>query len=145
MPNEDAQDLRIDGILGDDEDLDFDEAVAVFFKHLKANLQLPCEVTGIEDFRWEEPYVMGGWDQDEYKQLTKTQPSFDDRYELLEIRPEGWSEWMLFQGEDIAAHVRRISDGKEFILGLAELKAKGKKTPNFHLIDDYGVWFVNSR
>ena len=28
------------------------------FEHLKANLQLPCEVTGTEDFRWEEPYVL---------------------------------------------------------------------------------------
>jgi len=145
MPDKDAQDLRIEAILGDDQDLDFDEAVAVFFKHLKANLQLPCEVTGIEDFRWEEPYVLGGWDQDEYEQLKKTQPSYEDHYELLEIRAEGWSEWMMFYGEDIAAHVRRMSDGKEFILGLSELEATDKKSPNHQLIDDYAVWFVNSR
>ena len=145
MPDKDAQDLRIEAILGDDEDLSFDEAVAVFFKHLQANLQLPCEVTGIEDFRWEEPYVLGGWDQDEYEQLKKTRPSYEDHYELLEIRPEGWSEWMMFHGEDIAGHVRRTSDGEEFILGLAELEAADKKSPNYQFIDDYAVWFVNSR
>jgi len=145
MPDRDAQDLRIEAILGDEEDLGFDEAVAVFLKHLKANLELPCEVTGIEDFRWEEPYVLGGWDEQEYEQLKKTRPSYEDHYELLEIRPEGWSEWMMFHGEDIAAHVRRMSDGKEFILGLAELEATDKKSLNYQLIDDYAVWFVNSR
>jgi len=145
MPDKNAQDLRIETILGDDEDLNFDEAAAAFFKHLKANLQLPCEVTGIEDFRWEEPYVLGGWDQDEYEQLKKTQPSYEDHYELLEIRPEGWSEWMMFYEEDIAAHVRRMSDGKEFILGLAELEATDKKSPDYQLINDYAVWLINSR
>lgn len=145
MPDEDAQDLRIEAILGDEEEMGFDEVVTVFFKHLKANLQLPCEVTGIEDFRWEEPYVFGGCDQHEYRRLKKTRPSYADHYELLEIRPEGWSEWMMFHGEDIAAHVRRISDGKEFILGLAELKAADNTSPNYQLIDDYAVWFVNSR
>ena len=145
MPNEDAQDLRIEAIIGDDEDLDFDQAAAAFYKHLKANLQLPCQVTGIEDFRWEEPYVLGGWDPDEYEQLKKTQPSYRDHYELIEIRPEGCSEWMLFYGDDIPAHVRRTSDGKEFILGLAELEATDKKSQNHQLIDDYAVWLVNSR
>ncbi len=145
MPDKDAQDLRIEAILGDEEDLNFDQAAAALCEHLKANLQLPCEVTGIEDFQWEEPYVFGGWDQDEYKQLKKTQPSYTDHYELLEIRPEGWSEWMMFRGEDIAAHVRRTSDGKEFILGLAELETTDKKSQNHQFIDDYAVWLVNSR
>ena len=139
-----AQNLRIETILGDD-DLNVDEAVAVIFKHLKANLQLPCVVTGIENFRWEEPYVMGIWNLDEYERLKKTQPSYEDYYKLLEIRPEGWSEWMMFHGEDIAARVRRMSEGKKFILGLAELEATDKKSPNYQLIDDYAVWFVNSR
>ena len=48
-----------------------EEAIAAYFKHLKANLQLPCEVTGTEDFRWEELYVIGGWSQQEYERLKK--------------------------------------------------------------------------
>ena len=145
MPNEDDQDSRIEAIIGDDEDVDFDQAAAAFYKHLKANLQLPCQVTGIEDFRWEEPYVLGVWDPDEYEQLKKTQPSYDDHYELIEIRPEGYSEWMMFHDEDIPAHVRRTSDGTEFILGLAELEATDKKSQNRQLLNDYAVWLVNSR
>ena len=80
----------------------------------------------------------------EYKRLKKTQPSYRDRYQLLSIDRDGPSEWMLFW-EDIAAHVRRTSDGKPFVLGLSELKATDKKSDNYRLLDDYGVWFVNNR
>jgi len=109
--------------------MDFDACVSVFFKHLKAHLQLPCQVKGSEDFRWEEPYVFGGWDRREYERLKKTQPSYEDRYELLDIEEGVESEWMLFRCEDIAAHVRRISDGKKFVLGLAELRRRTKSRP----------------
>jgi hypothetical protein len=81
---------------------------------------------------------------DEYKRLKKTQPSYTDKYELLDIK-RGWrSEWMMFE-EDIVAHVRRKSDGEEFDLGLAELRATDKKSSNFQLVDDYAVWLVNNR
>jgi len=53
--------------------------------------------------------------------------------------------WMMFYSEDVAAHVRRRSDGKEFYLGLAEIKAVDKKSINYQLIDDYAVWLVNNR
>ena len=112
--------------------------------HLKAKLQLPCEVTGIEDFQWEEPYIFGAWDQAEYVELKKTQPSYEDRYELVEIGRDGDSEWMIFC-EDIAGRARRISDGKVFVLGLSELEGTDKKSLNHQLIDDYAVWFANSR
>ena len=45
--------------------------------------------------------------------------------------------------KDLAAHVRRISDGKEFRLGLSEIKAVAKGSPNHLLLDDYAIWFVN--
>lgn len=143
--NMDAQDKRIAAILGELADITFDETIDIFYEYLKTNLSLPCEVTGIEDFRWEEIYVFGPGDQDEYEHLKETQPSYADRYELLEIDLEGQSEWMLFWGEDIGAHVRRISDGKKFLLGLSELKATDKKSGNYQLLDDYSVWFVNNR
>lgn len=47
--------------------------------------------------------------------------------------------------EDIVAHVKRKSDGEEFDLGLAELRATDKKSHSFQLIDDYAVWLVNNR
>jgi len=141
----DAQDERIAVILGGKAGLDFDEAVKLFAEHLKCNLSLPCEVTGIEDFRWEEFYVMGPGDREEYVDLKKTQPSYTDRYELLGIECEAESPWMLFFGEDIGASVRRISDGKKFVLGLSELEATDKRSENYQLLDDYSVWLVNSR
>ena len=141
----DAQDERVEVILGDYAHSDFDEAVQAFCEYMKTHLSLPCEVTGIEDFDWEESYVFGPGRKREYEQLRETQPSFRDRYTLLEISREAVSEWMLFPGEDIAAHVRRLSDGKEFYLGLAELKATDKKSENHQLLDDYSVWFVDNR
>jgi hypothetical protein len=134
---------RIEAILGGD-DLDFDQAAEIYLAHLKSRLQLPCEVTGIEDFRWEEPYVLGGWSPREYARLKRTQPSYTDRYELLAIGSDEWSRWMMFD-EDIPARVRRSSDGREFILGLAELQPTDKNSPNYQYLDDYSIWLVNSR
>jgi len=144
MTKFDEQMRRWEEILGDAAEGTQEEALQAFFNHLKANLQLPCEVTGIEDFRWEEPYVLGGWSQQEYKRLKKTQPSYTDKYELLGISQGDWSEWMMFD-EDIVAHVRRKGDGREFYLGLAELRVTDKKSPNYQLIDDHSVWLVNNR
>ena len=47
--------------------------------------------------------------------------------------------------EGIDAQVRRVSDQKIFILPLDHLKVKPRKSKNFSLVDDYGVWFVNYR
>lgn len=144
MDEYDEQMQRWEAILGAAFEGTQEEGLEVFFKYLKANLQLPCEVTGVEDFRWEEPYVIGGWSPTEYKRLKKTQPSYTDKYDLLELE-RGWrSEWMMFN-EDTVAHVRRKRDGREFALGLAELRATDKKSRNFQLIDDYAVWLVNNR
>ena len=139
----DAAFARMDAVVGD-HGQGFDQSIQRVFAHLKANLQLPCEVTGSEDFRWEEPYVIGGWSQAEYRKLKKTQPSHTDRFELLWIERDGDSRWMMFH-EDIRARVKRVSDGRLFTLGLAELEATDKTSPNHQLLDDYAVWFVNNR
>jgi hypothetical protein len=146
MTQFDAQDIRIKEIVGDEEDeIDFEGCVDKFYNHLKASLQLPCNVTGIEDFRWEERYVIGPGNRKEYEQLRKNQPSYKDIFELLSIERESISEWMMYGYEDITGLVRRASDGKEFYLGLAEIKAIDEKSVNYQLLDDYAVWFVNSR
>ena len=144
MGRYDEYQKRVEAIVGDGSDGTFEEALKKFFQHLKATLQLPCEVTGTEDFRWEERYVVGGWDPTEYKRLKKTQPSYTDKYDLLAIEPNTYSKWMLFS-EDLAAIVSRKKDKKEFVLGLAELRATDKKSDNFRLIDDYSRWLVNNR
>jgi hypothetical protein len=139
-----AQDARIAAIVGDGEKSTFDEGADKFSQHLKTSLQLPCDVTGIEDFRWEEYWVIGPGDPKEYERLRRTQPSFRDTFELLAIEKDVHSEWMLFH-DDLAGHVRRKSDGKEFHLGLCEIKAIDKKSKNYQLLDDFAVWFVNNR
>ena len=145
MEDVDEQFERIDAIVGDGENRKFGQMVRNSFAHLQQSLVLPCEVTGIEDFKWEERYVIGPGDPKEYARLKKTQPSYRDRYDLLAIQPDVVSEWMLFFADDIGARVRRKSDGKEFWLGLAELKAVDESSPNYQLLDDYAVFFANYR
>ena len=141
----DAQDKRITAVIGDYENVEFDEARSLYYQHLKTNLILPCEVTGIEDFSWEEIYVFNPGCEEEYKQLKETQPSYTDKYELLGIDKYLQTGWMIIWQNDIAAHLKRISDSKEFVLGLSDLKAIDKKSENYQLLDDFSVWFVNSR
>ena len=145
MTQLDAQDVRIEAIVGDYEESTFEDVVDRFYDHLANSLQLPCDVTGIEDFRWEEFYVIGPGNPKEHEKLRQNQPSYEDTFELLAIETDVSSEWMLFHGEDLAGHVRRKSDGKEFYLGLAEIEAVDKKTKNYQLLNDYAVWFVNNR
>jgi hypothetical protein len=140
---DDEQFARINALLGASRKRGFRAQVKVYFEHLRRTLVLPCEVKGIEDFRWEERYVLGPGNPKEYARLRKDQPSYRDHYELLEIELGGYSEWMLWPDEDIAAHVRRKSDGKEFTLGLAELEAVDESSSLHDLLHDYSVFFVN--
>ena len=132
---------RIATILGEVSEESHESCVEKFYQHLRASLQLPCEVTGIEESEWEEIYVLGPGNPVEYQELRLTKPSYKDRFELLEIEKDADSEWMMFHHEDLGAHVRRKLDRKEFRLGLSELKAVGKDSLNKRLLDDYSNWF----
>ena len=48
-----------------------DDNILKYYNYLKNNISFPCILTGTEDFPWEEKYVFGGWDQEEYKELKK--------------------------------------------------------------------------
>ncbi|HEY8751449.1 MAG TPA: hypothetical protein VIM11_25945 [Tepidisphaeraceae bacterium] len=144
MDHDDVQWNRIEGIVGADDDTSWDEARKRFLEHLNSNLKLPCLVKGIEDFQWEEFYVIGPGDQREYRRLKLKQPSYTDVYELQSIKIGRPSEWML-SSDDIVARCRRLKDNAIFDLGLAELEAKDKKSKEQGILHDYGVWFVNSR
>ena len=61
----DKSEQRIHAVLGDDNERTPKNA-RNYLVHLKKHLSLPLRVTGIEDFPWEEPYVLGGWDRNEY-------------------------------------------------------------------------------
>lgn len=131
----DKDDKRIHAILGDDNERNAQNA-SRYRSHLLKHLSLPLMVTGIEDFPWEEPYVIGGWDQQEYEKLKKTNPSYTDTFELQEIRGPN-------EHEDLVAKARRVSDGKVFEIGLSWLRCEDEDTEAYTLLDDYAVWHTN--
>ncbi len=139
MPKLDKQDQRIADILGTKDVPDVtDETLEIYLDYLKQNLEMPCQVTGIEDFPWEEFYVIGPGSQKEHERLRKTRPSYMDTYELL-----SFDDVESYSG--IFVNVQRVSDKKEFVLPLADLEATEKKSKNYELLDDFSVWFVNWR
>ena len=59
---ESAAGHRVFGISGviDGELLDVsDDTLSIYGEYLEKNLELPCYLTGIEDFSWEERYIFG--------------------------------------------------------------------------------------
>ena len=108
----------------------------LYYKYIQDNIKLPCELTGIEDFYWEEYYILGPGSKKEYEKLKKTQPSYSDKYELLSFTE-------IDEDHGIFVNVKRISDDKIFTLPLADLESTEKKSKNYVLLNDYSVWFVN--
>lgn len=137
----DEQDRRITEVVGTDEG---DRAMARWFTHLVERLTLTCEVTGSEDFQWEEPYVLGVYSQQDYRRLRKTRPSFRDLFVLESIDQSAESEWAMYPDE-IGASVTRKADGLRFLLGLSELRAVDEESANAQILQDYACWMVNYR
>jgi hypothetical protein len=137
------QERRILAVIGN-EDVDHSEGLQKWYRHLVSQLTLPCEVSGVEHFQWEEFYVVGPGNKEEYRALQKTQPSYRDVFELTAIDKNSNSQWCTFP-DDLKARVRRKSDGKKFILGLSELEATSEDSKNYQLIRDYAVWLANYR
>ena len=140
MPKLDKQDQRIADIFGTKDVPDVDtETLKRYLDYLKQNLEFPCQLTGIEDFPWEEYYVIGPGSKKEHERLRKTRPSYMDTYELLSFDDEVEPDSGIF------VNVQRVSDKKKFTLMLADLEAAEKKSKNYQLLDDFSVWFVNWR
>ena len=135
----DEQDKRIAKILGSKAVPSANQKTLQAYRdYLKASLEFPCHLTGIEDFPWEERYVFGFGSKAEYERLKKTQPSYSDTFELLSLDE-------IDADYGIMARVKRVSDKKEFALPLADLEATDEGSKNYQLLDDYSVWFVNYR
>jgi len=116
------------------------KTLSTYLKYLKNHVEIPCQLTGIEDFEWEEAYVFGFGSKREYQELKKTQPSYTDKFNLIDFIDDIDDEY-----DGIFVNVQRLSDKKQFILPLADLKSTDKKSKNYQLLDDYSVWFVNNR
>ncbi|WP_217604696.1 hypothetical protein [Chitinophaga sp. GbtcB8] len=110
----------------------------IFYKsYLEANLKFPVRITGIEDFDWEEFYILGPGGKREYEILKKTQPSYTDIFNMIKIDPYYDEDYGLF------AKAIRLSDKKCFPLPLADMKAIDEKSSEYKLLEDYSVWFIN--
>ena len=137
MTTYDQQRQRLADIFGtDDVPVVEPETLERYLDYLKQHLELPCQLTGIEDFPWEEIYVIGPGDKEEHEELRKTQPSYLDTYELLSFGDITWRS-------GITVNVRRVSDKKTFVLPLADLEATDQKSKNYELLDDFSAWYVN--
>ncbi len=136
----DKQEKRIVAILGTKKYDVTGATLKKYLKYLKKHVEFPCQLTGIEDFDWEEFYVFGPGSKREYEELKETQPSYKDKFSLIDF-VDNLEDW---EG-GIFVVVRRESDRKQFVLPLADLKAVNKKSQNYQLLDDYSVWFVNNR
>jgi hypothetical protein len=137
MNEEKAQAIRIEHILGEDNlKLSYDSLVK-YRSHIQSNIVFPCDLTGREDFNWEEIYLFGGGDKNEYAELKKSKPSYTDKYTFMSFDDE------VEEVDGLKVKVKRLSDGKQFVLPLADLKVIDKTSPNNELIHDYAVWYVN--
>ena len=151
----DAQEKRILSILGtscktcksyeEDDECEVCEHCEVnkaaslkYMQYISSSINRPCHLTGVEDFPWEEKYILGGGDKKEYKRLKKDNPSCADTFELIELSPGSKNE-----NFDIVAKVKRISDDQIFQIGLSWLKSIKENDPNYELLHDYAVWHVN--
>lgn len=139
----DSQEGRIAQILADG-DIDNEEmqgksteTIKKYLRYLKEEIEFPCIVTGIEDFPWEEEYILGPGNKKEYEKLKKDNPSYKDKFEILDFYEDEDYD------EQIMVRVKRLSDKKEFVLELDYLEVVDKKSPNYQLLDDYSVWHVN--
>ncbi len=134
----DEQDKRIEQIL-DQFDMDVSEESSLkYMDYLKRNIELPCQLSGIEDFPWEEYYVFGPGSRKEYEKLKKQQPSYTDVFSLISFEND------LDGNNGILVKVERLSDKKKFSLPLADIKSTDVESKNYQLLDDYSVWFVNN-
>ncbi|PSB52578.1 hypothetical protein C7B67_06590 [filamentous cyanobacterium Phorm 6] len=108
-----------------------------YLDYLKKNFQVPCQVTGIEEFEWEEEYLIGFGTKKEYARLKKTQPSYNDKFTINRL------EDFSIQEDGIFVEVQRVGDRKKFILRLAELESVDDIFPNNQLLHDYAMWWIH--
>ena len=116
-----------------------DETLTVYGNFLKNNLELPCYLTGSEDFSWEEAYVFGYMLEEEHSKRRKMQASYLDTFKVLEFAVD------INLDSELGVRVQRMEDGKFFELCLSLLEATDRNSKNYQLLQDYSAWFWNYR
>jgi len=130
----DMQAERIKGVLGKDCKRTVQNTLR-FLKFLQRNVKAPCLLTGTEEFEWERDFLAEGWGGAEYEKMKAERPSFVDQFELETLTaPDA-------DGEDIVACVKRLTDQKDFKIGLSLLEGLDFNNESFQFIDDYVAWY----
>lgn len=132
-----AQEIRFDDILGEGNLNVSISSLVIYRNYIQKNIQFPCDLTGREDFSWEEIYIFGSGDKNEYAELKKSQPSYTDTYTFISFDDQ------IDKNDGLMVKVKRISDLKQFVLPLTDLKVSDVNSHNHQLIHDYAVWYVN--
>ena len=102
MAKLDKQDQRLANLFGTQDVPEVDtETLERYLDHLKQHLALPYQLTGIEDFDWEEYDVIGPGSKAEHARLRKTRPSYMDTYDLLSFEDD------VDPDDGMMVHVRR--------------------------------------
>ncbi|HBW56364.1 MAG TPA: hypothetical protein DEF27_00620 [Oscillatoriales bacterium UBA8482] len=127
---------RVKKILGNNRIKVNPKTLNKYFKFLKENLELPCYLSGSQEFFWEEEYLYGLGKIKEYEELKKTNPSYTDVFILENFQPK------FDEMDGIMVDVKRASDNRKFTLPLAELEVADENSPNYSFIEDYLVWFL---
>ena len=135
--NSDEKGKRIASILARQDLSVNDENQRIYFAWLQKHLHKPILLTGSEDFPWEEKYLLGGWDKDEYEALKKMQPSYTDKFTFTGLVPD------IDDRYGILAKVERTTDRKTFTLPLWDLECVDANPTSQGLISDYSYWMTN--
>ncbi len=138
----DEQDMRVAKILGKADADVSGKTLKKYFKYLTEKLTASFELTGSENFSWEEPYIWGTRSQREYDRMKEAHASYKDKFELINLLDPDDADDDTY---GLMARVRRIKDAKNFTLPLCDLGAANEKAKYFQLLDDYSYWFVNNR
>ena len=85
---------------------------------------------GCEKLRWEEYYLFGPGDEDEYEKLKKTRPSHTDEYRMIDISENIFEEGY---GSDLLVKVRRLPDRRQFFIELLNLEVVDEDLKEFQL------------
>ena len=137
MTDTQEHEKSIKRILGMENHTVTDQSLELYRSYLQKNLVMPCELTGSEDFGWEEFYVFGPGDKEEYEELKKTRPSYKDIFTFMSFDNQ------IEDMDGLMVKVKRKSDRKQFVIPLVELEATDSNSPNHQLILDYTIWYVN--
>jgi len=127
--------IRIEKILGEDNERNRKNAIR-FKNYLLENLILPIRITGIEDFPWEESYIIGYFSEKEYEVMKKTNPSYTDEFYLIDIQDPN-------EYDDCIAKIKRITDKKHFLYGLSWFETIDHDNEAFKILDAYSKWHCN--